>query len=407
VLLTGRRRWLSIFGLSIDQLVAWGVLYYAYAVLSKPIARDLDVHPLVVAGAFSACLIAAGLTGRRVGALLDQRGTRGVLRLGAMLAPPTFAALAVARDIPSLIGVFLLLGVAQAMALYEPAFRAIVDWCPDERSRSRAMLALTSVAGFASTAFLPLTGWLVEREGWRATVAILAAILAVVIVPARLLLPLSTRSALCGTIAQPAERPRSFRYLAGGLSLYSLASTGVFVYLIWQLVERGESAGAAAAIAGIAGAAQVPGRVLAAPLRRAAGAASFLAILLALQAMALAGIVAGGGVVATGCVFIFGAANGMMTLERATVLVEWYGRSRFGTSQGELSAMTNTARAVAPFAVEVGHTFASYGTVFGVLAVVLAAGAMMCRVAARVQATDATHRPDVNIEKVASCRRAI
>ena len=58
----------AVVGLSIDQLVAWGVLYYAYTVLSHPIAADLGVSRLYVAGAFSACLLTASWASRRVGA---------------------------------------------------------------------------------------------------------------------------------------------------------------------------------------------------------------------------------------------------------------------------------------------------------------------------------------------------
>jgi len=384
VLLTGRRLGTAVVGLALDQLVAWGVLYYAYTILSQPIASDLGVSRLVVAGAFSGCLLVAGWVGRRLGPLLDARGTRDALRLGAIIAPLAFAAIAGATGGASLVMAFALVGVAQALTLYEPAFRTIVDWCPEERSRTRAMLLLTSIGGFASTAFLPLTSWLVVRYGWRTSVLILAALLAAVLLPSRFSLPLSTRGHSRTPIA-PLSMPRSANMLAVGLAMYSLASTGVFVYLTWHLVERGESLAGAAAVAGIAGAAQVPGRLLAAPLRRIVGAPGFLPLLLGIQAVALVGVVVASGIPATACVLLLGAASGMMTLERATVLVEWYGRETFGAHQGRLAAATSAARAVSPFVVEAGHQFASYASVFGVLAVALGAGAWICSAAARIR----------------------
>ena len=384
MLLSGPRLGAAVLGLAVDQLVAWGVLYYAYTILSQPIARDLGVSRLVVAAAFSGCLLVAGWVGRRLGPILDARGTRDALRLGAMLAPVAFAAVSLAPSAASLVLAFALVGVAQALALYEPAFRTIVDWCPDERSRARAMLLLTSIGGLASTLFLPATSWLVVNHGWRASALILAALLALVLIPCRLALPLPTRGHARAAIAH-APAPRSARVLALGLAMHSLASTGVFVYLTWHLVERGETLAGAAAIAGVAAAAQVPGRLLAAPLRRLVGAATALPLLLGLQAVALVGVVAAGGPLATACVLALGAASGMITLERATVLVEWYGRETFGTHQGRLAAATGTARAVSPFVVEVGHQVASYATVFGVLALALAAGAGSCVLAARAR----------------------
>lgn len=374
-------------GLSVDQLVAWGVLYYAYTVLSAPIAADLGVSRLHVAAAFSICLLVSGWVGRHLGPVLDARGTRGALRAGAIAAPMAFAGIVAVGGMASLVVTFALLGVVQALALYEPAFRTVVDWCPDERTRSRALLGLTVVGGFASTVFLPLTGWLLTQYRWRETVLVLAAILALVVVPLRFSLPLPDRRHARSPVPRVAT-PRSATRLAAGLAMHALASTGVSVYLMWYLVEQGESLGAAAAIAGFAGAAQVPGRLVSGPLRRLVGGATFLPLLLAAQAVALLGAVVFDGSAVTTCVLVFGAASGMMTLERATVLVEWYGRATFGARQGRLAAATSTARAVAPFVVEAGHRVASYAVVFALLAGVLAAGAWTCRSAARLRALE-------------------
>lgn len=387
MLLSRRRLWGAVVGLSFDQLVAWGVLYYAYTVLSGPIALDLGVSRLQVAAAFSVCLLSAGWVGALVGPVLDARGARCALRAGAIAAPVVFAALALVGGMASLVVAFALLGVVQAFALYEPAFRTIVDWCPDERTRSRAMLGLTSVGGFASAVFLPLTGWLSTQLGWRETVLVLGGILTLVLVPSRFLLPLPGR----GHARARAPRVRavpSERRLAVGLSMHSLASTGVFIYLMWHLVERGEPLVDAAAIAGFAGAAQVPGRIVSGPLRRIVGGGSFLSLLLFVQATALVGIAVASGALATACILAFGAANGMMTLERATVLVEWYGRATFGAHQGRLAALTGTARAISPFAVETGHYVASYALVFLLLCLVLALGAWVCSSAAALRAIE-------------------
>jgi hypothetical protein len=404
MLLTRRRRWSSVAGLSIDQLVAWGVLYYAYTVLSVPMAADLGVSPLHVAAALSVCLAVAGGVARHVGAVLDERGTSIVLRTGAITAPLAFAAIALVNGPTTLLIAFALLGVTHALALYEPAFRTIVDWCPDERSRSRAMLGITIVGGFASTLFLPLTGWLLMHYSWRETVLVLAMIAASVLVPIRFVLPLSH-----------AERPRATReigpsppsstWLAIGLAMHSLASTGVSIYLMWHLVERGDSLVAAAAIAGLAGAAQVPGRVMSGAARRIVGSARFWSLLLLAQATALLGVVLASGTIATLCVLAFGAASGMMTLERATIVVEWYGRATFGTHQGRLTTATSIARATSPFVVELGHRLATYAVVFGVLCIVLVLGAWACRTAARQRALERLgHTPSAS--RTGSCTRS-
>src|SRR5690606_4361569 len=122
--------WAKVVELAADQLVAWGTLYYAYAILSAPIARDLGVSPRFVAGAFSCTLLVASLLARPCGRAMDRGGARPVLLAGAFLAPSTFGALAAVEGPLSLLAVFTVLGVAHALSLYEPAFRAVVEWYP-------------------------------------------------------------------------------------------------------------------------------------------------------------------------------------------------------------------------------------------------------------------------------------
>lgn len=388
VLLTGRRLWGAVAALSLDQLVAWGVLYYAYAVLSAPMAAELGVDRMAVAAAFSGCLLVAGWTARAIGPVLDERGTAALMRAGAIAGPLALAALAGVGGLAGLVAIFAALGAVHAVTLYEPAFRTLVDWCPHERQRTRAMLLLTSIGGLASTAFLPLTGWLLEQHTWRVTVAILAALLAAVLIPVRFALPLPRRGRAGATPRPPLVAPRSATQLAAGLSLHALASTGVFISLMWFLVERGLTHAGAAALAGVAGAAQVPGRLVADPLRRALGGRSILTVLLALQATSLLGAVAASGPPSVALLLLFGAASGMMTLERTTVLVEWYGRDTFGAHQGRLSAATSTARAASPFLVEVGHHVLPYRAVFAMLGIVLALAAWICAAAARARVAE-------------------
>lgn len=216
---------------------------------------------------------------------------------------------------------------------------------------------------------------------------VLAAVLTLVLVPTRLLLSLTTRGhARPRTSHAPAAL--SVRRLAAGLALHSLAATGVLLQLMWHLVEQGEPVVVAAAVAGLAGAAQVPGRLAYGPLRRLVGGESLLSLLLGMQAAALIGIALAQGAVAIACILVFGAANGMMTLERATVLVGWYGRATFGARQGHLAAATGTARAVSPFVVELGHSVMNYAVVFGLLGVVLTLGAWACGSAASLRALE-------------------
>jgi predicted MFS family arabinose efflux permease len=386
---TRARRWASVIGLSLDQLVAWGVLYYAYSVLSAPIARDLDVSTRFVAGAFSSALLVSALLARPVGRALDREGARPLLLAGAIVAAGTLGSLAAVRNEVTLVTAFAALGVSLSLSLYEPAFRAVVDWFPVERERSRALLVLTSVGGLASAVFLPLTALLVARLGWRATVLILAAAVAAVTLPVRLALPHLTRAApdrFAGARVA-GEAPAAVTHaLAAGFALQSFGSTGATLCLVWHLAEKGEPLPTAAFVAGLAGASQVPGRLLLSPLQRALRSELRLPLLFVVQAGALAAIATVSGPALAPAVLFFGAANGMMTLERAAVVAEWFGRERFGAHSGHIASLASFARAAAPFAVELLREATSYSGVLGVLALFVAAGGVAVALANRRRA---------------------
>lgn len=64
------------------------------------------------------------------------------------------------------------IGLAMAATLYEPAFAVVARWFT--AGRDRALLLVTFAGGLASTIFLPLTGWLVDGQGWRGALVVLA-----------------------------------------------------------------------------------------------------------------------------------------------------------------------------------------------------------------------------------------
>lgn len=376
-----------VIGLSLDQLVAWGALYYSYSILAVPIARDLALPTVTVAAAFSGSLLISSLSAPRVGRLLDRRGARPVLAYGALIAPLALGGLALVDRVPTLLFMFAALGVAQALSLYEPAFRAVVDWFPDARARSHALLILTAIGGFASTVFLPFTAALLNWMGWRPTLVILATLTAMVAIPIRLLLPrraaLSSRTEEARPGALAERSLPTTRLLSTGFALQAFAATGAMLCLAWQFVERGETLAAAASLAGLAGAAQVPGRLLLSSVSNVVPTDQRLPLLLVVQGVALAAVALLSGPPLILAVIIFGATAGVMTLERAAVVLEWFGRDAFSTASGQLTAAALFARAGAPFAVEVLHARLSYAAVLQLLAICLLIGSGIVGLAIR------------------------
>src|SRR5690606_30176878 len=158
--------WRIVGALAVTQTVGYGVLYYAFAVLLQPMATALHASTTVVTGALTASVLAGAVMAVPVGRWLDRHGGRALMTAGSLAATALVLAWSQVHTVAQLYAVLIGIGISGAMVLYEPAFAVVVSWF-DPRQRARAVLAIIVVAGFASTIFMPLTGILVDRYGWR------------------------------------------------------------------------------------------------------------------------------------------------------------------------------------------------------------------------------------------------
>ena len=172
----------TLAALCLTQVVGWGVLYYSFPVALPAITADTGWSPASATAAFSAALVVAAGAGVLVGRRIDHHGPRAVMTTGSVLASVAVIAVALAPSLGWFLAAWVMVGVAQSMVLYAPAFTAITRWYGP--ARTRALLVLTLVAGLASTIFAPLTAALVQHAGWRQTYLFLAVLLALTTIPA-------------------------------------------------------------------------------------------------------------------------------------------------------------------------------------------------------------------------------
>jgi MFS family permease len=159
--------------LAITQLISWGVLYYAFAVVAPAMARQPGWGVTAVSGAFSAGLLVSGLSARAVAAMLGRLGPRVTMTAGSLLAIVATTLWASASSVAMLYAAWALIGAAMAATLYEPAI--VVLAVLDSGRMRRTITAVTVAGGLASTVFVPLTQYLVETLDWRGAVAVLGA----------------------------------------------------------------------------------------------------------------------------------------------------------------------------------------------------------------------------------------
>lgn len=377
---TGKRVVLAT--LCVTQVTSWGVLYYAFPVLAGDITTATGWPATAITAALSASQLVAALVGIPVGRRIDRHGPRAVMTAGSMLAVPAVVLVATAQNLAWFVVAWLLAGAATGAVLYPPAFAALTRW--HGPNPVRALTILTLAGGLASTVFAPTTAALAAHLDWRATYLVLAAILAVVTIPAhwfglRLAWPPRPEPAAGHTDPGHVARSRPFIALAAALSLAALATVAAIINLVPLLHERGISTGVAAVALGLGGAGQVVGRLgYATILRRTAVLARTVAILLALAlTTALLGVLTTAVALIAGAVAA-GMARGVFTLLQATAVTDRWGRRHYGHLTGVLSAPVTITMSFAPFAgAALADLLGSYRTAFLVLGALATAGAAL------------------------------
>jgi MFS family permease len=359
--------WRIVGVFAVTQTAGYGCLYYAFAVLLHPIAADLHASTTAVTGAITTALLAAAAAAVPTGRWLDRHGGRALMTTGAAAGTGLLVACSQVRAVWQLYAVFVGLGVAIAMALYEPATAVIVSWF-DPARRTGALLGMIVVAGFASTIFMPLTGRLEHHYGWRTTLLVLAAVYAVVAVPLHGLVirrppgrpaaAPATGAAQRRALVRAARRDGRFWCLAVAFVAHGAAMSAMTVHLVGFLVREGHPATFAADVAGLLGVLSVTGRLVLTGARRRFHLHRVVACVFAVQALAalslpVAGSTRLGAVIAvTG----FGLGFGVASLATPGLLADRYGTTAYASIAGTLATPVTLAKAGAPLGAAALYT---------------------------------------------------
>lgn len=167
---------------------------------------------------------------------------------------------------PDLAVGWLLAGAAMAATFYQPAFAALTRWwAPDH---VRVLTVVTLAGGLASTLFAPLTAVLAAHMSWRTACTVLAAIVALVTIPAHAVAlkapwpPAPKGPAHTADGRDSVVRSRVFGLPAATFTLTGFAMYAVVMGLVPLLLERGYTTTQAAWALGLGGAGQTLGRSL-------------------------------------------------------------------------------------------------------------------------------------------------
>src|SRR3954452_931470 len=361
-----RAQALLIFALCLVVTVAYGALYYGFAVLITDAAAGADFSRAVLSTAYGGAVVTSGLAAVPVGRFADRFGVRAIMAVGALVGGVGLLGFSVAaRDWQVLAAWWLVFGAAIAMTFYEPAYVAL-HHAFGPRSRARAIGALTLAAGLSGPIFTPGTAALVEALGWRDTTRLLAGLLAACAPIATLLIraPPPPR----GPTPRADERDDAWtaqlaRLSAGRLGLFTLgtilaygALEAVVVHRVARFQEAGWDLTTVTLWAAIAGLVTLPGRFLLPVLARRLRASDvFAAVLVVLTASSALMITAGAYWQMALSFVLFGHVFGAALPLRAVIMGEWVATAIFGSAMGVQAALIAIGRAGLPAVAGVMH----------------------------------------------------
>jgi MFS family permease len=357
----GRRRFIAALG--VGQIVCWGTLYYSFPLMAEPMAQEFALSKTEVYGALGVGLAAAGLAAYPVGAAIDRGHGRAVMAGGAVFAALLLAVWGTCVvGIWSLYALFVGVGLAQAMTMYEPAFAVVARrFGADARA---GVTALTLWGGFAGTVFIPLIQLLLDHVGRRdalLTLAGLVLLFAAVpfyrVIDAGADAPRPASAQGAGPDAGPQDnivgralRRPVFWGLAVAFTVYYGLFSGLSFHLYPMLLERGCDAATVVAVLAIIGPSQVLGRLaiwLAAARRSIRVIGSVTVAVFSLSLLLLWSASPDFAALAVFAV-VYGAANGIMTIVRGMAVPEMLTRRAYGAINGLLAVPSIIAKAVAP-----------------------------------------------------------
>lgn len=360
----------TVWMLGASQIVGYGTMYYAFAILVGRIAEDIGWPVAWVFGSLSVGLFGSGLVSSMAGRCVDRFGAARVMAMGSVAAFASLMAMALAPNGPSLALAMLALGLASPFVQYNAAFTHLAEIAGADARRR--ITHLTLIAGFASTLFWPLTTQLAELLSWREIYALYAVLNLVVCLPLHLALRHGRAPQTAFVVDEPAlpeaaavvpahsgDAPLPAHLRQRGLMLVTFGfAVGGFMYsaVLTQMVPLLAAVGigsASVAVAALFGPAQVLVRlanmVAGADHHPIATTLAACSLLLAAVLLLPAAAPAAAGAVAF--VVLFGFGSGLTSIVRGTLPLALFGRHGYGATLGRIATAQLIAASAAPFAL--------------------------------------------------------
>ena len=350
----------AIWALGLTQIIGYGTLYYSFAILAPGMAADFDLPEHWIFGALSVALFVGSLLAPTAGRLADRYGAGRVMCLGSAAAALALVAAALSPNAAAFVAALVMMELAACFVLYATAFVAIVQL--GDTGASRSITHLTLIAGFASTAFWPLTTALYAELSWREVYVVFAALNLFICLPVHFWLMRLHRPAVA--VAAPAEKapasderpvdPRrrtsAFLLMMGGFAAAGFVLSAVLLHMVPLLTALGLGT-AGVLVATLFGPSQVASRLINMVFGGRLPQTVLAVIATGLLAAGITLLLVGAPNVAVIAFFVvlFGLGSGLVSIVGGTLPLEVFGREGYGRRVGWMSAARQFTSAFAPF----------------------------------------------------------
>ncbi len=199
-------RWVIVAVGGLLGCVAIGAMF-SLPVFLLPISQDTGWSVTGVSSAMTIGFLAMALASIVWGTLSDRLGPRPVVLAGSVILS---ASLALASWATSLVGFQLLFGLligSAAAAVLVPMMACVTGWF--DTHRSLAVSLVSAGMGMAPMTMSPLAAWLVTIYDWRTSLQIIAALVAIVMIPVALLIRRPPALEAENAVASPDEESQS------------------------------------------------------------------------------------------------------------------------------------------------------------------------------------------------------
>lgn len=351
----------AVIVLCITQILGWGALFYPPGLTMPHIAAAHGWSLAQTLLGFSIALGVSGLTAPYACGLIERHGGHYIMAGGALIGALGLLLLPFASHYWLYLASWVLLGVAMACNLYDPAFTALARIFGT--ASRRPITLVTFVGGLASTFSWPTTQMLIAAGGWRMVYFFFAGVMAFIIAPLYAFVlprnavyvpppaPEGAPVAAAAKTISPIGMP--FLLMAAGFACHAILQSGTLSHLLTILQRGGIDASTAVVIGALFGPAQVLTRIADFVSGGRLHPLWLVRIAMATMVCAFTLLVVAGfspGIAMTFAVML-GAANGVVTIARGALPLAMFGAVGYGRVVGRIARPAQICQALSPFAL--------------------------------------------------------